>query len=91
MPPAQRKRLRPLGKESFYCYAALDVWIYLPTRRRERRHERIYFRRLGHNYQRMSAPRRSRQTVGAPISEERQAELQGYLDHWAAETDHGER
>jgi pentapeptide repeat protein len=28
---------------------------------------------------------------GDPISEERQAELQGYLDRWAAETDHGER
>jgi hypothetical protein len=26
-----------------------------------------------------------------PISEERQAELQGYLDRWQAETDHGER
>jgi len=25
---------------------------------------------------------------GDPISEERQAELQGYLDRWAAETDH---
>jgi hypothetical protein len=28
---------------------------------------------------------------GDQISEERQAELQGYLDRWAAETDHGER
>ncbi len=28
---------------------------------------------------------------GDPISEQRQAELQGYLDRWAAETDHGER
>src|ERR1044071_1285219 len=28
---------------------------------------------------------------GDPISEERQAELQGYLDRWEAETDHGER
>jgi uncharacterized protein YjbI with pentapeptide repeats len=28
---------------------------------------------------------------GDPISEERQTELQGYLDRWAAETDHGER
>jgi Pentapeptide repeats (8 copies) len=28
---------------------------------------------------------------GDPIGEERQAELQGYLDRWAAETDHGER
>jgi hypothetical protein len=28
---------------------------------------------------------------GDPISEERQAELQGYLDRWQAETDHGER
>src|SRR5690348_4550541 len=28
---------------------------------------------------------------GDPISEERQSELQGYLDRWAAETDHGER
>ena len=28
---------------------------------------------------------------GDPISEERQAELQGYFDRWAAETDHGER
>jgi hypothetical protein len=28
---------------------------------------------------------------GDPISEERQAELQGYLDRWAAETDHGQR
>jgi pentapeptide repeat protein len=28
---------------------------------------------------------------GDPISAERQAELQGYLDRWAAETDHGER
>src|SRR5690348_14741229 len=28
---------------------------------------------------------------GDPISEERQAELQGYLDRWATETDHGER
>jgi uncharacterized protein YjbI with pentapeptide repeats len=28
---------------------------------------------------------------GDPISEERQGELQGYLDRWAAETDHGER
>ncbi len=26
-----------------------------------------------------------------PISEERQAELLGYLDPWAAETDQGER
>ena len=32
-------------------------------------------------------------THGQPISEERQAELRGYLDRWAAEadTDHGER
>jgi hypothetical protein len=28
---------------------------------------------------------------GDPISEERQGELQGYLDRWATETDHGER
>jgi hypothetical protein len=28
---------------------------------------------------------------GDPISEERQAELQGYLDRWEAETDHGKR
>ncbi len=28
---------------------------------------------------------------GQPINAERQAELQGYLDRWAAETDHGER
>jgi hypothetical protein len=28
---------------------------------------------------------------GQPISEERQAELQGYLDRWQAEADHGER
>jgi uncharacterized protein YjbI with pentapeptide repeats len=28
---------------------------------------------------------------GDPISEERQAELQGYLDRWEQETDHGER
>jgi hypothetical protein len=28
---------------------------------------------------------------GEPISAERQAELQGYLDRWEAETDHGER
>jgi Pentapeptide repeats (8 copies) len=28
---------------------------------------------------------------GQPISEGRQAELQRYLDQWAAETDHGER
>jgi uncharacterized protein YjbI with pentapeptide repeats len=28
---------------------------------------------------------------GDPISEQRQAELQGYLDRWQAETDHGER
>jgi hypothetical protein len=28
---------------------------------------------------------------GDPISEERQAELQGYLDRWAAEADHGAR
>src|SRR5262245_30555741 len=28
---------------------------------------------------------------GDPISEERQAELQGYLDRWAAETYHGGR
>jgi uncharacterized protein YjbI with pentapeptide repeats len=28
---------------------------------------------------------------GDPISAERQAELQGYLDRWAAEVDHGER
>jgi hypothetical protein len=28
---------------------------------------------------------------GDPISEERQAELQSYLDRWEAETDHGER
>jgi hypothetical protein len=28
---------------------------------------------------------------GDPISEERQAELQDYLDRWAAETDHGKR
>ncbi len=28
---------------------------------------------------------------GDPISEERQAELQGYLDRWQAESDHGER
>jgi uncharacterized protein YjbI with pentapeptide repeats len=28
---------------------------------------------------------------GDPISEQRQAELQGYLDRWEAETDHGER
>jgi uncharacterized protein YjbI with pentapeptide repeats len=28
---------------------------------------------------------------GDPISEERQAELQGYLDRWEAEKDHGER
>jgi hypothetical protein len=28
---------------------------------------------------------------GDPISAERQAELQGYLDDWVAETDHGER
>jgi hypothetical protein len=28
---------------------------------------------------------------GDPISAERQAELQGYLDRWEAETDHGER
>jgi hypothetical protein len=26
-----------------------------------------------------------------PITEERQAELQGYLDRWEAETDHGKR
>jgi hypothetical protein len=26
---------------------------------------------------------------GDPISEERQAELRGYLDRWVAETDHG--
>jgi hypothetical protein len=26
-----------------------------------------------------------------PIGEERQAQLQGYLDRWAAETDHSER
>jgi len=31
------------------------------------------------------------QRWGDPISEERQQELQGYLDHWEAETDHGER
>jgi Pentapeptide repeats (8 copies) len=28
---------------------------------------------------------------GDPISEERQAALQAYLDRWAAEADHGER
>jgi hypothetical protein len=28
---------------------------------------------------------------GDPISEERQVELQGYLDRWQAETDHGQR
>jgi hypothetical protein len=28
---------------------------------------------------------------GDPISEERQAELQRYLDRWVAETNHGER
>src|SRR5258707_7969519 len=28
---------------------------------------------------------------GQPISEERQAELRGYLERWEAETDHGER
>jgi uncharacterized protein YjbI with pentapeptide repeats len=28
---------------------------------------------------------------GDPISQERQAELRGYLDQWQAETDHGER
>ena len=28
---------------------------------------------------------------GDPISQERQAELQRYLDRWAVETDHGER
>jgi hypothetical protein len=28
---------------------------------------------------------------GGPISADRQAELQGYLDRWAAETNHGER
>ena len=28
---------------------------------------------------------------GQPISEERQAQLQGYLDTWVAETDHDER
>jgi Pentapeptide repeats (8 copies) len=28
---------------------------------------------------------------GDPISPERQAELEGYLDRWQAETDHGER
>ena len=28
---------------------------------------------------------------GDPISAERQAELQGYLDRWEAETDHGTR
>lgn len=28
---------------------------------------------------------------GDPISPERQAELQGYLDRWEEETDHGER
>jgi hypothetical protein len=28
---------------------------------------------------------------GDPISKERQAELQGYLDRWEAETNHGER
>lgn len=28
---------------------------------------------------------------GDLISEERQAKLQGYLDRWAEETDHGER
>jgi hypothetical protein len=28
---------------------------------------------------------------GKQISAERQAELQGYLDHWAAETNRGER
>ena len=28
---------------------------------------------------------------GDPISEDRQKELQGYLDRWAAKTDHGER
>jgi hypothetical protein len=28
---------------------------------------------------------------GDPISPERQAELQGYLDRWQAETDHGKR
>jgi uncharacterized protein YjbI with pentapeptide repeats len=46
----------------------------------------------------VSAPERSamvraslRTRWGDPISEERQAELQGYLDRWAAETDHGER
>jgi Pentapeptide repeats (8 copies) len=30
-------------------------------------------------------------TWGDPISPERQAELQGYLDRWKAETDHGDR
>jgi hypothetical protein len=31
------------------------------------------------------------EAYGQPISPERQAELQGYLDRWQAETDHGER
>jgi hypothetical protein len=32
-----------------------------------------------------------RDAWGEPISAQRQAELQGYLDQWQAETDHGER
>jgi uncharacterized protein YjbI with pentapeptide repeats len=36
-------------------------------------------------------PSKPPDAYGQPISAERQAELQGYLDRWAAETDHGER
>jgi hypothetical protein len=36
-------------------------------------------------------PEQWRDKWGDPISEERKTELQGYLDRWVAETDHGER
>ncbi len=37
------------------------------------------------------AAKKTEDRWGDPISEERQAELQGYLDRWQAESDHGER
>jgi hypothetical protein len=36
-------------------------------------------------------PERPADAYGKPMSEVRQAELQGYLDRWGAEIDHGER
>jgi uncharacterized protein YjbI with pentapeptide repeats len=38
-----------------------------------------------------AGPEKPADAWGQPISEKRQVELQGYLDRWAAETDHGKR